>query len=323
MTDGADLGVRFGILCWNQYTDWESLEQVGRRIDELGYHSLWTWDHLYPIVGSDDGPIFEGWMTLAAWAKVTQRVKLGLMVGANTFRNPALTAKMATTLDHISGGRAYLGIGGAWFRTEHTAYGLDFGSGFGERLDRLDEAVRIMRGMLRGEEPSGSTIYATKAVRNDPPPLKRRLPILIGGGGERKTLATTARYADAWNVGGSVEKVRRKDAVLRRWCQEVGRDESEIERTLGSEFPVLRDDPAAAASVAREINRAQGGSRDAVTFSGTPEHLAELLVPYVELGFRHIYFDQAAPWDDETLERLMTEVRPMVETRAGAVESRA
>src|SRR3712207_4389162 len=215
MTDGD---IRLGILAWPQYTDWESLERVGSRVDELGYESLWTWDHLYPIVGSPDGPIFEGWMTLAAWAKVTTRVKLGLMVGANTFRNPALTAKIATTLDHISGGRAYLGIGGAWFETEHTAYGIDFGSGFGERLDWLDEAVMIMRGMLDGTEPSGERFYNAKGVRNDPMPLQERLPILIGGAGEKKTLRTVAKDADAWNVGGSVDTVRHKDAVLRRHC---------------------------------------------------------------------------------------------------------
>src|ERR687894_1371953 len=98
----TDPGMKFGILAWPQYTSWDDLERVGRRVDELGYSSLWTWDHLYPIVGSHRGPIFEGWMTLAAWAKVTERVTLGLMVGANTFRNPALTAKMATTLDHMS-----------------------------------------------------------------------------------------------------------------------------------------------------------------------------------------------------------------------------
>ena len=103
--------VKIGALCWNQYTDWPSLLDAGVRADRLGYDTLWTWDHLYPIVGSADGPILEGWLTLAAWAQATERVRIGLMVGANTFREPALTAKMATTLDHISGGRAILGIG--------------------------------------------------------------------------------------------------------------------------------------------------------------------------------------------------------------------
>ncbi len=240
------------------------------------------------------------------------------MVGANTFRNPALVAKMATTLDHISGGRAYLGIGAAWFETEHVAYGIDFGASVGERLDRLDEAVAIMRGMLHGEEPSGREVYAAREVRNDPAPVQRTLPILIGGGGERKTLQTTARYADAWNIGGTLEEVRHKDEVLRRWCTEVGRDESEIERTLGADMVVLRDDPAEARRVADEISRRQGGWKSGPEFVGTPEELAEKLAPYVSLGFGHIYFDYAAPWDAETLERLIGEVKPMILDRVGA-----
>jgi alkanesulfonate monooxygenase SsuD/methylene tetrahydromethanopterin reductase-like flavin-dependent oxidoreductase (luciferase family) len=310
-----ETGIKFGILAWNQYTDWPSLERVGMRVDELGYDSLWTWDHLYPIVGDPKGPIFEGYLTLAAWAERTERVALGLMVGANTFRNPALVAKMITTLDHISGGRAILGIGGAWFETEHQAYGIDFGSGFGERLDWLHEAVGIMRGMLLGEEPSGERFYTTRRVRNDPPPVQDRVPILIGGGGERKTLRTVATYADAWNIGGSLDEVRRKDEVLRRWCREVGRDESEIERTLGGGTPLIRDDPDEARRVAREIGRRNGGS-NGPDLAGTPEDVARALDGFVELGFRHIYFDVPAPFDDETLERLITEVKPLVEERA-------
>ncbi|MGI8872248.1 MAG: LLM class flavin-dependent oxidoreductase [Candidatus Limnocylindria bacterium] len=312
MTDGREL--KLGVLAWNQYTDWESLEAIGRRVDELGYDSLWTWDHLYPIVGDAEGPIFEGWLTLAAWAQVTRKVTLGLMVGANTFRNPALVAKMATTLDHISGGRAVLGIGGAWFETEHIAYGINFGSGFGERLNWLDEAAMVMRGMLDGSTPSGRRFYAAKSVRNDPPPVQGRLPILIGGGGERKTLATVARYADAWNVGGDVERVKHKDAVLRDWCAQTGRDQSEIERTLQAGSVVLRDDPAEARRVATEIGRAHRGWRGP-EWVGTPEQLADRLAPYLDIGFRHIYFDSQAPWDTETLERIIGEVRPALRDR--------
>ena len=105
--------IKLGVLCWNQYTDWQSLLEAGIRVDELGFHSLWTWDHLYPIVGDHTGPMFEGWLTLAAWAQATRQVRIGLMVGANTFREPPLVAKMATTLDHISNGRAVLGNGRA------------------------------------------------------------------------------------------------------------------------------------------------------------------------------------------------------------------
>ncbi len=314
--------IKVGVLPWGQYTDWPSLLRVGQRADELGYDSLWTWDHLYPIQGDWRGPIFEGYMTLAGWAGVTSKVTLGLMVGANTFRNPALTAKMATTLDHMSNGRAILGIGGAWFETEHEAYGLEFGSGFGERLDWLDEAVEVMRAMANGEEATArGPRYATKHVRNDPPPIQRRLPILIGGDGEKKTLHTVAKYADAWNTGGDLEFVRHKDEVLRRWCGEVGRDESEIERTLGLGLVVIRDSADEARAMDAVIRKQHPGFDDPPKI-GTSEEIAASLAPYVELGFRHILFDAPAPFDDETLERFVGEVKPMLEAGSTAAARR-
>src|SRR5215204_7700048 len=234
--------VKIGALCWNQYADWPSLLQAGIGADEAGYDSLWTWDHLYPIVGDSTGPNYEGWLTITAWAQATKRVSVGLMVGANTFRAPTLTAKMATTLDHISGGRAILGIGGAWFQEEHEDFGLDFGSGFPERLRWLGEALPVMRGMLHGERPAASgPRYAAKAVRNDPAPIQERMPLLVGGGGEQVTLKLVARYADANNVGGGLESVRRKEAVLLQHCETVGRDPSEIERTTSIGTVIIRD----------------------------------------------------------------------------------
>ena len=137
----ADAPIKFGALCWNQDTDWPSLLEAGRYADRLGYDSLWTWDHVYPIVGTDRGPMYEGWLTITAWAQATTHATVGLMVGANTFREPTLVAKMATTLDHISRGRAVLGIGAAWFETEHRAFGFPFGSGAPERLRWLGEAL--------------------------------------------------------------------------------------------------------------------------------------------------------------------------------------
>ena len=220
---GATSPLKLGAICWNQYTDWQGLLAAGQLADLLGYDSLWTWDHVYPIVGSPQGPIFEGWLTITAWAATTQRSAIGLMVGANTFREPSLVAKMATTLDHISGGRAVLGIGSAWFREEHAAFGFPFGEGAPERLRWLGEALPVIRGMLRGEHPSaaGARYHATE-VRNDPRPLQRHLPILVGGGGEQVTLKLVARYADANNVGGTLENVKRKEAVLLRHCESVG-----------------------------------------------------------------------------------------------------
>jgi alkanesulfonate monooxygenase SsuD/methylene tetrahydromethanopterin reductase-like flavin-dependent oxidoreductase (luciferase family) len=306
--------VKLGALCWNQYTDWASLREAGIRADRLGYDDLWTWDHLYPIVGSDRGPIFEAYLTLAAWAEATRDIHLGLMVGANTFRNPALVAKMITTLDHISNGRAWLGIGAAWFETEHEAFGLAYGKSPGERLNWLDEAAGIMRGMLHGEEPSGSEFYATHQVRNDPMPVQRHLPLLIGGSGERKTLRTVATYADACNIGGTIENVRHKDEVLRRHCEAIGRDESEIERTTGTGTIVIRDDPAEARRVFEELFRHNGNAELWENqYLGTPEQVADKLRPFVELGYRHLVVGYPAPYDEETMERMITEVKPMLE----------
>jgi alkanesulfonate monooxygenase SsuD/methylene tetrahydromethanopterin reductase-like flavin-dependent oxidoreductase (luciferase family) len=304
--------LRLGALCWNQYTDFPSLLAAGVRADELGYTSLWTWDHLYPIVGSSDGPMFEAWLTLAAWAQATKRVRIGLMVGANTFREPALTAKMATTLDHISNGRATLGIGGAWFEEEHVAFGLPFGSGFPERLRWLGEALPVLRGMLQGERPTArGDHYHARGVRNDPPPVQGRLPLLIGGGGEQVTLKLVAQYGDANNVGGGIERVRHKEEVLVRHCEAIGRDPSEIERTSGLGVVVIRDSRDEARRVADGIFERNGR---APTWDdqpiGTPEDVAAHVAPYLEIGYHHLIAGFPSPYDEESMTRLATEVAP-------------
>jgi len=307
--------VKLGALCWNQYTDWPSLLEAGRRADRLGYDDLWTWDHVYPIVGSHEGPMFEAWLTITAWAASTERVRIGLMVGANTFREPSLVAKMATTLDHISNGRAILGIGAAWFETEHLAFGFPFGSGFPERLRWLGEALPIMRGMLRGESPTASgERYRATAVRNDPAPVQPRLPILVGGDGEKVTLRLVARYADACNIGGGAANVGRKDAVLREHCERIGRDHREIERTTGIGVVVIRDSREEAERVFRSIFERNGRARlwqDQPV--GTPEQVAEHLAPLLELGYRHLIAGIPSPYDEESMARLVTEVKPLLE----------
>lgn len=307
--------IKFGALCWNQYTDWSSLLEAGVRADTLGYDTLWTWDHLYPIIGDSHGPIFEGWLTITAWAMTTRRVRIGLMVGANTFREPTLTAKMATTLDHLSGGRAILGIGGAWFEEEHLDFGIPFGGGFPERLRWLGEALPIMRGMLDGTEPTASgPRYRARHVRNLPPPVQAHLPILIGGGGEKVTLKLVAKYADMNNVGGGIENVRRKEAILLEHCAAVGRDPATIERTTGIGTVFIRDDRAEAERLFRaafERNRIAELWKDQPV--GTPEDVAARLAPYLELGYRHFVAGFPATYDEESMTRLITEVKPLLE----------
>lgn len=306
--------VRVGALCWNQYSDWPSLLEAGKRAERLGYDDLWTWDHLYPIVGSHEGPMFEAWLTITAWAMATERIRIGLMVGANTFRNPALTAKMATTFDHISGGRAILGIGAAWFETEHVGFGLRFGDGAPERLRWLGEALPIMRGMLHGEQPTAAgPRYRTKDVLNLPPPIQQPLPLLVGGGGEQVTLKLVARYADANNVGGGFENVRHKEAILVRHCETFGRDPNEIERTTGLGAVVIRDSRAEAERVKAELFRHNGGAEAWDSPAGTPEDVAEQLLPYLDIGYRHFICGFPSPYDEETMTRMATEVRPILE----------
>jgi alkanesulfonate monooxygenase SsuD/methylene tetrahydromethanopterin reductase-like flavin-dependent oxidoreductase (luciferase family) len=256
-------------------------------------------------------------MTLAAWAQATARIRIGLMVAANTFREPTLSAKMATTLDHISGGRAILGIGAAWHADEHAAYGLPFGSGAPERLRWLGEALPVIRGMLRGETPSAAGVrYHAKAIRNLPAPVQARLPLLIGGGGERVTLKLVARYGDACNIGGGVESVRRKEPILQEHCRAVGRDHREIERTTVVGAVVIRDSRAAAQRVLErlfEINgRAQPWTNQPV---GTPDDVVEALRPYLHIGpgYRHLLAGFPPPYDEESMTRFATEVRPRLE----------
>ena len=313
------MAVKLGINLWSQASDWPTYLSAGQRADELGYDTLWTWDHVYAIFGDPHQPIFEGYTALAALAQATERIRLGLFVGANTFRNPGLAAKAITTIDHISDGRAIAGIGGAWFGLEHHAFGIDFGSGFGQRLDWLAEAVPAMRAMFEGmpvtSPPDGR--YAFDDLRLDPRPVQSHLPIMIGGGGEKKTLRIVAQWADMWNVFGTPETVAAKDAILRAHCTDVGRDTSEIERTLGCKI-TIRSTEAEAERVRLSLlehNRTpMSRVEDDVSFwTGTPEQIVETMLSYIHVGFEHFIAELPAPYDVETMESLINVVRPMVD----------
>ena len=307
--------IKLGALCWNQYTEFPALLEAGVRADRLGYDTLWTWDHVYPIVGDSTGPNYEGWLTLAAWAQATRRIRIGLMVGANTFRAPTLTAKLATTLAHISNGRAILGIGGAWFEEEHQDFGLDFGSGFPERLRWLGEALPILRGMLDGTEPTAEgPHYTSKDTRNLPAPKQAHLSICIGGGGEKVTLKLVAKYGDMNNIGGTVEEMRHKEEILLAHCEAVGRDPAEIERTTGIGTLFIRDSRAEAERLfkaAFERNRVARLWEDQPV--GTVEDVVEKLAPKVALGYRHLIAGIPADYDEESMTRFVTEVKPALE----------
>src|SRR6478736_9431899 len=192
------------------------LREAWRMADAMGVDSIWTWDHFYPLYGEPDGPHFEGWVSLATMAADTTSARVGMLVTGNTYRNPELLADMARTLDHVSGGRAYLGLGAGWFERDYDEYGYEFGTA-GTRLRALETSLERITARLAALNPApvGS------------------LPILIGGGGEKVTLRLVARYADAWNTFGPPETYAHKNAVLDDWCKQLGRDPATIERTVG------------------------------------------------------------------------------------------
>lgn len=310
--------IRLGLDIDPTQTTWADMRAVVTLADTLAYDSLWTWDHLY----ATDDPrqsIFEGWTTVAAWGAATSRPTVGLLVGANTLRHPAIVAKAAVTVDHITGGRCVLGLGAGWRPREHGDHGLAFGSGFGERLGWLEESVAAIRGLTAGESVSSpeSGAYRFAGARHSPLPVRGagRLPILIGGGGERRTLPIVARYADIWHHRGDVDHLARKLDVLRAACEAIGRDPGEIEMAFDPTI-IIRDEPEAALAVhqeqlARHLQPPVEALDPKDVWAGPPHEIAERWRPYMALGFRHLICDLPAPYDLQTVERL-TEVRAMM-----------
>jgi F420-dependent oxidoreductase-like protein len=305
MTDSASR-VRFGLQLWAQNASWPEFRDSARAAEAAGWDSLWTWDHVLAIQGPWEQPIYEGWSLLAGIAAVTERVRVGLMVGANTFRNPGLTSKLAVTLDHISNGRAVLGIGGAWFEREHEAFGFDFGASVGERLDRLEEAVPLMRRLLDGERVThAGRFYTFKDALSDPRPIQPHLPILVGGSGPRKTMRTVARHADGWNTSGDVETLRARLDTLNDHLAEAGRSISDLELTVS--FPTIIRDTVDAAEQRHQDRLARNGITDpeaVPTLMGPPDVIADAFRPYRDLGFTTVIARMPAPFDRETIDRL-------------------
>ena len=214
-----------------------TLARIVRQADDVGFDSIWVMDHFFQIrsVGPEEDPMLEGWTTLGYIAAHTSRARLGLMVGGVHYRAPGLWVKAATTLDVLSGGRAWLGIGAAWNERESRALGFPFPP-LGERFEMLEETLRISHGMFEGEHGSEAAFqgrrFQAERLLNSPQSISRpRVPIMVGGGGERKTLRLVAQYADACNVFGSPEGIARKYEILRRHCEDIGRDPDEIERS--------------------------------------------------------------------------------------------
>ncbi len=260
--------------------------------EAAGFDMVTVMDHFYqiPMTGPETEPMLEAYTTLGALSQRTSRVLLGTLVTGVTYRNPALVAKQVTTLDTLSRGRAILGIGAAWNEAEHRGYGFEFPP-VGRRMDRLEEALQIARAMFREERPSFSgRHYSIERALNVPRPLQPGGPrILVGGGGEQRTLRLVARYADLSNWFGSLDDMRRKGAVLERYCAEEGRDPKEILRTAMAPVLLVASERDAAAVIAGIPPERRGLVGEPVT----PEQAAERLAPYMEAGIGGFTFANA------------------------------
>lgn len=301
----SDRAVRIGALLWTDRTAWSDLRDAAVAADRAGFDSVWLSDHLLAPLGSWRDSTLEAWTALAAVAASTERVSVGTLVSPVSLRNPGLIAKLAVTVDHISGGRAVLGLGAGWLEREHEAHGYGFDSRAGDRLDRLREAVTLIRQLLDAQTitHAGRHYTFTEAAHN-PPPLQPHLPILIGGEGRHKTLRLVAEHADLWHARGGLDDLRALDAQLVEHCTAVGRQPSAITR-LTSAWVSVRSDARDAREALETSMRFHGvASAAPITLTGDETTVAAGLQPYVEAGFRHIIFSLRAPWDHETIERL-------------------
>lgn len=307
--------IHFGIQLHPQYVTWDELREFGLLVDELGYDSLMTWDHFVPLIGDATGPNLEGWQILAAWAAITTKTKIAMLVSGNTYRHPAVLANMAATLDHVSGGRAVLGLGAAWHAAEHAMYGIPFDTA-PIRLVKLREACRIVRSLLDNERTTyaGKHYTITDAVC-EPKAIQKHLPLLIGGGGEQVTLRITARYADIWHGFGTPDVIAHKIGILKRHCEEVGRDYAEILPTTGGSM-LIRDTEEGVVKrleAVRRRNRMAAAPARALPGVPTVEAVAQRLAEQWRAGARGFIFGINPPYDRETIERLISEVRPRLE----------
>ncbi len=221
--------MRFGF--WpNPRSDYEATKTLAQHAEATGWDGIWLADHFLP---DEDEliPVHESWITLAALARDVPRVRLGTLVAGNTYRHPAVLANMVATLDNLSDGRVVLGLGAGWQQNEHEAYGLDYGT-TGSRLDRLEEACQVLKGLFGNDYfDFDGDHYQMQRAALEPKPKQAKLPLMIGGGGEKRTLRIAAQYADEWNVWGDVAILKQKMAVLDQHCEDIGRDPDEIERS--------------------------------------------------------------------------------------------
>ena len=264
---------------------WQTALEIAERIEELGYDSIWLYDHFHNVPRPAHEAVFECWMVAAALSQATSRVRIGQMVGCNSYRSPSVLAKMTSTFDVMSGGRLDWGIGAGWYENEYKGYGFEFPAPR-VRIGMLRESVEIVKSMWTEPETTyDGTYYTLDRAHCDPKPLQKpHPPIWIGGGGEQLTLRVVARHADVSNFGGKPHEWQRKAEILKDHCKAVGRDYDEIRKTISGELMIRESEAEIDAIGTKSLWGEPLESWKAGNLVGTPEQVAEKIQAYVDLG---------------------------------------
>jgi F420-dependent oxidoreductase-like protein len=290
---------------------WQKSVDVAVLAEELGYDSIWVYDHFHNVPKPAQEAVFECWTTIAAISQRTSRIRLGQMVGCNSYRNPGLLAKITSTVDVISGGRLDWGIGAGWYESEYRGYGYEFAKP-SDRIGMLKETVEIVKSMWSQPETTYDGKYYKMSRANcDPKPLQQpHPPVWIGGGGEQLTLRVVAQHADVSNFGSSLEEFTKKRAILQEHCKVVGRDEDTIRKTISSEVFIRETEAEVIAAGSKNLWGEPAESWRSKALVGTPEQVSEKIQKYLDAGCTGF-----VPWcadypSTESLELFATKVIP-------------
>jgi alkanesulfonate monooxygenase SsuD/methylene tetrahydromethanopterin reductase-like flavin-dependent oxidoreductase (luciferase family) len=307
--------IRFGVQFLPQDVSWAEWRDAWVRADELGFDSLWSYDHVHAPRGAPLRPCFEGWIGMAALAALTRRAQIGMLVSAVLFRNPALLVKMATTVDHITGGKSILGLGAGWHANEHQAYGWGFPPA-GERVSRLAEALEVTHALWDGvpDRPASfaGTYYRLEGAYCNPPPIRQpHPPIMVAGGGPR-IVRLVARHADMWDCWPPLSDVRARYELLRSECDRIGRPADQVVRSVSVDFLYEADPrrlPERVEALIRQQDRDPSVLRARLLSGGSPE-MIEQIRTYVDAGVQQLILHVGSPHDLEGVERFAREVVP-------------
>ncbi len=316
----ASRPVEFGIQTGPQHVAYADILAVWQHVEREGFDHAWTFDHFIPIFSDPLGPCLEGWTTLTGLLAQVPRLRGGTLVTGNSYRNPALLANIAATLDHVSGGRVEMGIGAGWWEMEYNAYGYDFPP-VGQRLHALEESVQIMKGLWTEPRTTFEGRYYTiKDALCEPKPIQKpHIPIWIGGAGPKLTLRVVARHADGWNTFlGPREDYQLLLGALEQHCDKAGRDPATVRKSLAASLVIDTDSAkldAKLATIARQRNTTADQLR-ARTLVGTPDDVAAQVLGLAEQGVDHVILSIRAPYPHDDLSLFAREVIPRVR-RAG------